>query len=181
MSEMKISKKSMPIVPTMPTVCLKSRRGFLFKGTWLCMAKCGLRELLIQELHSGALVHHLGVEKTYSMVKERYYWQKMSKDVEHFIKGCSTCQLAKSYVLPQGLYTPFPVPMAPREDISLTSSRACQELKGIRTPLWRLWTDSQRWFIFVMTLTPIGLEALVLQISGTKWIEFSLKLDQTQA
>jgi len=32
-----------------------------------------------------------------------------------------------------------------------------------------------------MTLTPIGLEALVPQISGVKRIESPLKLDQTQA
>ena len=33
----------------------------------------------------------------------------------------------------------------------------------------------------VMTLTPIGLEALVLKISEVKWIESPLKLDKTQA
>ena len=31
----------------------------------------------------------------------------MTKDVEHFIKRCSTCKLAKNHVLPQGLYSPY--------------------------------------------------------------------------
>jgi len=41
----------------------------------------------------------LGFEKTWSMLKEHYYWLKMPKYVEHFVKRCPTCQLAKSHVL----------------------------------------------------------------------------------
>ena len=93
--------------------------GFLFKGVRLCIPKCGFRELLIQELHGGALAGHFGVEKTCSMLKEHYYWPKMSKDVEHFVKRCSVCQVAKSRVLPHGLYSPLPVPLSPWEDVSL--------------------------------------------------------------
>jgi len=37
------------------------QEGFLFKGTRLCIPKCGFRELLIQELHSGALAGHVRV------------------------------------------------------------------------------------------------------------------------
>jgi len=43
----------------------------------------------------------------------------MSKNVEHYVKRCSTCQLAKSHLHPQGLYSPLPVPQGPWEDISL--------------------------------------------------------------
>jgi len=49
------------------------QEGFLFKGSQLCTPKCGFRELLIQELHSGALAGHFRVEKTCSMLKEPYY------------------------------------------------------------------------------------------------------------
>jgi len=93
--------------------------GFPFKGNWLCFPKCGFRELLIQELHEGALAGHSGAEKTCSMLKEDYFWPKMSRDVEHFIKRCPTCQLAKNHIRPQGLYTPLPVPQGPWEDVSL--------------------------------------------------------------
>ena len=93
--------------------------GFLFKGARLCVPKCGMRELLIREAHGGALAGHFGVEKTTSMLKEHYYWPKMSKDVEHIVRRCTVCQLAKSHVLPHGLYSPLPIPMAPWEDISL--------------------------------------------------------------
>jgi len=89
------------------------QEGFLFKVTQLCIPKCSFRELLIQELHSGALAGHFGAEKTCSMLKEHYYWPKMSKDVDHCVKRCPTCQMAKSHVLLHGLYSPLPVPMAP--------------------------------------------------------------------
>jgi len=93
--------------------------GLLFKGARLCIPKCGFRELIFQELHGGALVGHFGVEKTTSMPKEHYYWPKMSRDVEHSVKRCAVSQLAKSHVLPHGLYSPPPVPMAPWEDVFL--------------------------------------------------------------
>jgi len=89
------------------------QEGFLSRGTRLCIPKCGFRELLIQELHSGVLAGHFGVEKTCSMLKEHYYWPRMSKDVDHFVNRCSTCQMAKSRVLPHGLYSPLPAPLAP--------------------------------------------------------------------
>jgi len=44
--------------------------GFLFKGSRLCIPKCGFRELLILELHGGALTGHFTVEKTSSVLKE---------------------------------------------------------------------------------------------------------------
>ena len=50
-----------------------SEEGFLFKGSWLYIPKCGFRELLNQELHGGALAGHFGVEKTCAMLKEHYY------------------------------------------------------------------------------------------------------------
>jgi len=35
------------------------------------------------------------------------------------LRRCTVCQLAKSHVLPHGLYSPLPVPSAPWEDVSL--------------------------------------------------------------
>jgi len=95
------------------------QKGFLFKGTQLCIPKCGFRELLIRELHGGALARHFRIEKTCSVLKERYYWPKMSRDVEHFIKRYSICQVAKSHVLPHGLYSSLPLPLALLEDVTL--------------------------------------------------------------
>jgi len=93
--------------------------GYLFKGTKLCIPKVGTRELLIREVHSGSLAGHYGETKTLSMLQEHYYWPGMSKDVQDILKRCATCQVAKSHLLPQGLYTPLPVPSAPWIDVSM--------------------------------------------------------------
>ena len=41
------------------------------------------------------------------------------KDVGRICSRCITCKQAKSKVLPQGLYTPLPVPCTPWVDISM--------------------------------------------------------------
>ena len=43
----------------------------------------------------------------------------MRKDVQDLLNRCTTCQVAKSHLLPQGLYTPFPVPTQPWVDMSM--------------------------------------------------------------
>jgi len=78
-----------------------------------------IEKLLIREVHSGSLAGHYGENKTLSMLQEHYYWVRMSKDVQNILKRCATCQVAKSYLLPQGLYTPPPVPTTPWVDVSM--------------------------------------------------------------
>ena len=85
----------------------------------VCVSKSGFKELLIQKLYGWVLAEHFGTEKTCFMLKENCYWLKKLKDVEHFVRRCSTCQPAKSHVLPQRLYSPLPIPLAPCEDVSL--------------------------------------------------------------
>ena len=87
--------------------------GYLFKGTRLCVPKCGTRELLVREVHGGSLASHYGENKTAMVLKEHYFWPGMDKDVQDLLRRCATCQIAKSHSLPQGLYTPLPVPTLP--------------------------------------------------------------------
>ena len=53
------------------------------------------------------------------MLREHYFWLGMERDVQDILKRCGTCQAAKSHSLPQGLYTPLPVPTLPWEDVSM--------------------------------------------------------------
>ena len=34
---------------------------------------------------------HLGIKRTSSLLKDRFYWSSMTKDVEHYIKSCPPC------------------------------------------------------------------------------------------
>jgi len=85
----------------------------------LCVPKCSTRELLIREVHSGSLAGHFGESKTLTMLREHYYWPGMEKDIQDILRRCETCQDAKSYTLPHGLYTSLRVPTLPLVDVSM--------------------------------------------------------------
>jgi len=93
--------------------------GYLFKSIRLCISNSDTRELLIREAHSGSLAGHYAENKTLSMLQEHYYWPRMSKDIQDILKGCATCKVAKSHLLPQGLYTSLLVPMVPWVDVTM--------------------------------------------------------------
>jgi hypothetical protein len=80
---------------TQPTLGHSLLQGFLFKGTRLCVPSCSLRDAIILEGHQGALAGHFGRDKTLKLVKERFYWPKMSVDVNRIVDRCRTCHIAK--------------------------------------------------------------------------------------
>jgi len=78
---------------------------YLFKEEKLCMKVVSLR--------------HFGIEKTLSMLKEKFFWPHMGRDVQRYCYKCIACLQAKSRVMPHGLYTLFPVTCAPWKDINI--------------------------------------------------------------
>ena len=56
--------------------------GHLFKGTRICIPKSGICELLIREVHGGSLTGHFGENRTLIMLREYYYWLRISKDMQ---------------------------------------------------------------------------------------------------
>ncbi|XP_057250696.1 uncharacterized protein LOC130591402 [Beta vulgaris subsp. vulgaris] len=55
--------------------------GFLFKNKRLCVAKHSVRESLIREFHEGGLAGHFGIEKTYTLASDYFFWPRLMKDV----------------------------------------------------------------------------------------------------
>jgi len=94
------------------------QEGFLFKGNKLCIPKGPIQKLLVKKEHRGGLAGHFGINKTIDMLKEHFFWSKMDGDIYDVIFMCSICQKAKSQ-FHQGLYTPFPIPNGPWEDVSM--------------------------------------------------------------
>ena len=54
------------------------------------------RTHLIEEAHSSALEGHKGVTKTYSRIRQKFFWENMKVDIQKYIQGCLQCQLKKS-------------------------------------------------------------------------------------
>nr|KYP41877.1 Transposon Ty3-I Gag-Pol polyprotein [Cajanus cajan] len=53
------------------------------------------------------------------MLKEKFFWPHMKKDVQRFCSRCIACLRAKSKTKPHGLYTPLPISISPWVDISM--------------------------------------------------------------
>ncbi|GJT87586.1 transposon ty3-I gag-pol polyprotein [Tanacetum coccineum] len=93
--------------------------GYLFKGAWLCITLCSLREAIVFEDHAGGLAGHFGRDKTLALLREQFYWPKTERDVNNLLERCRTCHIAKTQSSNAGLYTLLSVPVAPWEDVSL--------------------------------------------------------------
>ena len=101
--------------------CLPYRlqEDYLFKGNQLCIPEGSLREQIIRELHGNGLGGHFGRDKTLAMVVDRYYWPKMQRDVEKFVRRCPACLFGKGNAQNTGLYIPLPEPDAPWVHLSM--------------------------------------------------------------
>ena len=93
--------------------------GYLFKEGKLCIPQGAHRKLLVKESHEGGLMSHFGVVKTLELLKGKFFWPHMRRDVQRHCFRCISCLKAKSKTMPHGLYTPLPFASAPWEDISM--------------------------------------------------------------
>ncbi|SJL05370.1 uncharacterized protein ARMOST_08737 [Armillaria ostoyae] len=55
-----------------------------------------LRGEIISQSHDHITAGHPGIAKTRELVQREYWWPKIQKDVEAYVKGCETCQRTKS-------------------------------------------------------------------------------------
>ncbi|KAK1650348.1 hypothetical protein QYE76_068153 [Lolium multiflorum] len=65
-----------------------------------------------KESHAGGLMGHFGREKTLLMLADHFYWPKMRRDVDRYVRRCITCNKSKSKLKPHGRYI---LPLCPFE------------------------------------------------------------------
>jgi len=106
--------------------CLKKSQGgfyvnegYLFKEGKVCILQSSYRKLLIKEMYEGELIGHFGVDRTLSMLKEKFFWPYMRRDVQKHCYKCIIFLRAKSKAIPHGLHTPLPIDSTPWKDISM--------------------------------------------------------------
>jgi hypothetical protein len=91
--------------------------GLLYRASKLCVPASSVRLMLLQEAYGGGLMGYFGVKKTEDVLAAHFFWPRLRRDVERYVTRCTTCNKAKSWLNPHGLYLPLPVPSAPWEDI----------------------------------------------------------------
>ncbi len=60
----------------------------------LCVPKA-LREDVLRACHDDVLAGHLGRNRAYDKVQQRYFWQSLAHDLERYVKSCKKCQSRK--------------------------------------------------------------------------------------
>ena len=111
-----------PEVHDKPNVYLRGSRaenGLLYKDNKLWVAK-SLRLDVIREVHDQPAVGHAGVRRTMLLIQQHFFWPRMKRDVDQYIRNCHVCRRAKA---PRDRYNgtlkPLPVPERPWTDITM--------------------------------------------------------------
>nr|XP_012151327.1 PREDICTED: uncharacterized protein LOC105663898 [Megachile rotundata] len=55
------------------------------------------RSQIIQEYHDSVVGGHRGSYKLYQLIRERFYWPGMAKEIAEFVRSCPSCQKNKNY------------------------------------------------------------------------------------
>ena len=85
----------------------------------LCVPK-NLRKRILEELHDSKLSGHLGFLKTYTKIRERFYWNRMERTVRQYVRNCVSCQERKSDTgPPKGSLQPIEYPIEPFYQVAM--------------------------------------------------------------
>ncbi len=72
------------------------------------------RTPLIHTTHTSLGTGHPGANGTLSLLRDRFWWPNMARDVRRFVQGCPDCAISKSSRhLPAGKILPLPIPNRP--------------------------------------------------------------------
>lgn len=63
---------------------------------WLLVVPRLLRKDIIRAHHDDPTAGHLGFSKTYFRIRDRYFWNGMSRTINKYIRSCRLCQTQKS-------------------------------------------------------------------------------------
>lgn len=95
--------------------------GCLYYRHRLCILRdVDLRRLILSEAHDSMISGHPGYVKTLNVVRKRYFWSGMKRDVFNYVKSCLSCQRIKAErVKLPGKLQPLAIPEMNWECISM--------------------------------------------------------------
>jgi transposase InsO family protein len=92
----------------------------LYDGRLMVPQTDNLRTDLISEAHNQVSTAHPGRDKTYRLLRARYYWRGMYSDIDRYIRNCHPCRRAD---VPRdktpGFLHPLPVPERPWQHVTM--------------------------------------------------------------
>uniref|UniRef100_A0A673BEJ7 Gypsy retrotransposon integrase-like protein 1 n=1 Tax=Sphaeramia orbicularis TaxID=375764 RepID=A0A673BEJ7_9TELE len=95
-----------------------------------------VRPQVIHWAHTSKMTCHPGVRRTMFVIKQRFWWPNMDKEVSEYVAACPTCASCKtSHAAPAGLLQPLPVPKRPWSAILLDFVTGLPSSDGYNTVL----------------------------------------------
>jgi len=100
---------------------LREENKILYRGSPLLVPNDKeLKHAILEKFHDHPTSGHVGIKKTSELISRYFVWDKMSEEIEDYIKGCQRCQKTKAIQLkPGGLLFPHSIPQYPWEVISM--------------------------------------------------------------
>ncbi|XP_075071707.1 uncharacterized protein LOC142160697 [Mixophyes fleayi] len=78
------------------------------------------REGLLRVAHEVPLAGHLGIKKTKSRLKQKFYWPEMGKDIANYCRSCHACQMVgKPGDVGHAPLVPLPIIAEPFERVAV--------------------------------------------------------------
>jgi len=93
--------------------------------------KDDLRARLLDEVHRQPATAHPGRTKMLKLVRERFYWEAWSNDVNRYVDNCKTCKRTNTRRdRAPGLLQPLPIPVRPWQHLSMDFMELPQDKRG---------------------------------------------------
>lgn len=54
-------------------------------------------DMVLNNCHDHTLAAHFGFQRTYSKIRQRYFWKKMYKDIDNWVRSCISCAQRKTH------------------------------------------------------------------------------------
>jgi len=135
-----------------------------------------LRRAILKAYHEEATAGHFGKGRMLALLRRKFWWQGLAKEVEEFVRSCAVCQVNKSRKhKTYGQLQPLRVPSRPWQEISMDFITGLppvfngeSEVDAILVVVDRL-TKMTLFFPATTTLTASQLEELLYK---EVWLKF---------
>jgi transposase InsO family protein len=106
----------------------------LYTGRLVLPRTDNLPTELIREAHNQVSTAHPGRNKTYHLLRPRYYWPRMRADIDQYIRNCHDCRRAHvARDKTPGFLHPLPVPDRPWQHVTMDFKSAPKDKHGYDT------------------------------------------------
>lgn len=86
----------------------------------LLVVPSALRDDILRASHDEPSSGHLGFARTFSRIRQKYFWPNLRRDVKQYVKTCRDCQRRKTPPLrPAGLLHPVDPPRIPFQQVGI--------------------------------------------------------------